>query len=377
MLTIPQLAALHRSLSAEWVLSVYVDGTATDPAVQRSWRTQLDNALKDIRDWLVGSSHQEREAFRQAALLLDDVLISFSRTVSAPGWVTFITSDRVVEAHVMPVATPTLAVWTKGPAIAPYLRALKGTRPVIVVVADALKAHLHKYQNGYLEKLETLRARHMIAPASHMGSPPKQGFHSGTRGSSGKDAADKSLLEGRDRMIRECAERATKAAGDEGFVVVGGVKRVTRRIIEHFPDSLRDRALELKSLDVHASPSEVTRAAKFGASELRASFDSRRLAEIAERAGAGGLGAIGSAQTAAALGLRSVRDLYFTKQYREDNAAEAESLVRSALDQNAVIEEVSGTASETLEQAGGIAAGLRFRPTVSSQSNGESAGGVN
>jgi hypothetical protein len=66
-----------------------------------------------------------------------------------------------------------------------------------------------------------------------------------------------------------------------------------------------------------------------------------------------------------------VRDLYFTKQYREDNAAEAESLVRSALDQNAVIEEVSGSASETLEQAGGVAAGLRFRPTVSSQSNGE------
>ena len=362
MMTLAQLAALHRSLRDERVLSVYLDGTASDPAIQRSWRTQLDNALKDLREWLGGSQYDEREAFERSLTVLDDALASFMAGFGAPGWVAFIANDRVVETHLLPVSVPTLAVWSNGPAIAPYMRALKQSRPVIAVVADASKADVYRYQGGKLESVDLIRSHHVMEPVSHMGAPPRQGFHSGTRGTAGKDAAQKRMLEGRNRMINETAERAVALADADGFIVVGGIKRVVKRIVSLLGELAPGRVLELESLDIHAPLSEIADAAKQGASDLRAAIDNQRLAEIAEQAGAGGLGALGPEETRLALEQSSVRDLYLTHQFLEDHAADAERAVRAALDQQAVVEEVSSKAAEDLERLGGMAAGLRFRP---------------
>lgn len=364
MMTLPQLSALHRSLRDELVLSVYVDGTATDPAIQRSWQTQLDNALNDIREWLAGSRHAEREGFEKCTRFLDEAHAPFKAGFGGPGWVSFITQKGVVETHVLPVQVPTLAVWSTGPAVAPYMRALKESHPVTVIVADASKADLYRYYAGKIEKLETVRSDHVVEPPSHMGSPAKQGFHSGTRWTTGKDADQRSLLEERDRMVHEIAARATAAAGADGFIMVGGIKRVAKRIVARFEGSDADRVLELKSLDIHSSPSQIADAVKVAASEFRAAFDNRRLAEIADEAAAGGLGAMGPADTRLALEQASVRDLYLTHRYIEDNAAEAEDAVRAALDQQASVEEVSREAAKDLERVGGMAAGLRFRPAT-------------
>lgn len=65
MLTHAELMTLYRSLRSERVLSVYIDGTATDPATQRSWRVQLDHSITDLRKWLKDSPHAEREQFEQ------------------------------------------------------------------------------------------------------------------------------------------------------------------------------------------------------------------------------------------------------------------------------------------------------------------------
>jgi stalled ribosome rescue protein Dom34 len=65
-----------------------------------------------------------------------------------------------------------------------------------------------------------------------------------------------------------------------------------------------------------------------------------------------------------ALDQASVRDLYVTRHYLDEHAAEAEDAVRSALDQDASVEEVSGSTAEQLDRAGGVAAGLRFRPAT-------------
>lgn len=362
MMTLAQLAALHRSLRDENVLSIYIDGAAADPAIQRSWRTQLDNSLKNLREWLAGSSHAERETFERCVRMLDDALATFNGGFGAQGWTAFITKDGVIESHVLPVPVPTLAVWSTGPAIAPYMRALKETRPVLVVLADAANANLYRYERGKVERVDTIRAHHVVEPPSHMGSPPRQGFHTGTRGTSGKDAAQKSLLEGRDRMIQEIVRSVVTEAGEDAFVLVGGIKRVTSRIAKPLMDIAPDRVLELDSLDIHATVDEIAKAARAGASELRSATDNRRLSEIADQAGAGGLGALGPDQTRLALENASVRDLFLTHRYLEDHAAEAEQAVRSALDQNASVEEVSTGAEPELERLGGMAAGLRFRP---------------
>jgi stalled ribosome rescue protein Dom34 len=165
-------------------------------------------------------------------------------------------------------------------------------------------------------------------------------------------------------MVADTVERiGDLAAGDE-WILLGGIKRVVARLAQRLGPVAPNRVLELTSLDIHASLADIAQAARAGASQLRNALDVRRVAEIAELAGANGLGVVGPAETRRALEQASVRELYLTHRYLEDHAAEAEGAVRSALDQDASVEEVSGQAAEHLDHLGGMAAGLRFRPST-------------
>ena len=123
-----------------------------------------------------------------------------------------------------------------------------------------------------------------------------------------------------------------------------------------------DRVLELASLDMHSSDAEVAEAARAAASTLRNAADSRRLTALADQHGPGGLAAFGARETERALMDRCVQDLYITRAFREAYSAEADAAIRMALDQDAAVEEASGSAAALLDEHGGIAAGLRFRP---------------
>lgn len=361
MLTHAQLVTLHRSLKSERVLSVYLDGTMGDPAKQRSWRLQLEHSLHDLRTWLADSSHDERGQLERCIRLLEGELAAFSGGVGAPGWVSFITAKGVRDAHHLPVQVPTLAVWSTGACVSPYTRALKETRPVVVVISDARKVEVHRYHIGKLDRVETLRAHHVVEPPSHMGGQGRQGFHTGTRGTAGRDSAQRSLLAGRDRMLAEAVERIGDLAGTDGWIVLGGIPRVVARLAQSLVSVTPHRVLELEGLDVHASDAQLANAARSGAATLRDAADARQLADITNLAEAGGLGVVGPAATRRALERSCVHELYLTLKYLEDHAAEAESAVRAALDQDALIEEVSGDAAKRLDDHGGMAARLRYR----------------
>lgn len=361
MLTYAQLVALHRALSDTHVLSVYLDGSASDPAMQRTWRVQLDHSLTDARRWLEGSSHAEREEFERCVHRLDTAVAGFSASIDAPGWAAFITADRIHEAERLQVPVPTLAVWSTGPCIAPYIRALKEHRPVVVVLVDARRASIHRYHLGKPDCVDVIRAHHGVDQPAHMGTPARQGFHTGTRGSTRRDAVQRSLLRGRDRMIVEAAERVRELAGADGWILIGGIKRVAARLAQSLEPLAPNRVSLAGSLDVHASEAAIAESARSGASELRDRVDDRRIAEILDLAAAHGLGAVGPAEALSALEQSSVRELYVTHRYLEDHAAEAERAIRAALDQDASVEEVSGRAAERLNHYGGMAAGLRFR----------------
>lgn len=364
MLTHAELVTLYRSLRDRRVLSVYLDGSADDPALQRSWRLQLDHALDDLRQWLDGSARAERDELERSIGLLQALTASFAAGVGAPGWAAFITSDRVHDAHLLPASAPTLAVWSNGPCVSPYVRSLKEYRPVVIVIGDARHAALYRYHLGELDRADVVRAHHSIDHPEHMGTPARVGFHPGTRGTTGDDAAQRALLYGRDRMIAEVAESASKLAGTDGWILIGGIKRVAARISAISESVAPHRVLRLDSLDVHSSQAEIAAIARAGASRLRDAMDEHRITEIVEAAGAHGLGAIGPVDTGQALAQSSVRDLYLTHRYREDHAAEAEQAVRAAFDQDATVEEVSEGAAELLNRQGGLAAGLRFRASA-------------
>jgi hypothetical protein len=366
MLNFSQLVALEHSLRGTRVLSVYLDGTASDPAQQRAWRVQLDHSLDDLRVWLKESPHAEREDFEECVRLLDHELEAFTGNVGAHGWAAFITADRVHEASLLPVPMPTQAVWSTGMSIAPYVRELKENRPVAIVLLDAKRANVHRYHVGKLERIETLHAYHTVMQPAHMGDAPRLGFHSGTRGATGHDEAQESMLAGTNRMLAEVAERAMHVAGADGWIVTGGIPKIGRQLAERLSPRAPGRVLNVESLDIHASEADLAEAARVGASTLRNAMDAARIAEITDSGGATGLGALGPAATRETLEQLRVRDLYVTHRYLENHAAEAENAVRSAIDQGATVEEVSGAAAEQLDAHGGMAARLRYRVTSNS-----------
>jgi hypothetical protein len=359
MLTQTQLSALHRAHRDERVLSAYVDGSAPDPAGQRTWRLHLDRAIKDLRSWLDDSPRTERDDFEACVRLLEDRLSGFDPTVKAPGWISFITRDGVVQAQAVPVEVPTRLVWSNGPCLAPSLRVLGESQLVVVAVVDARKAKLFKYQFGKIEHAGSLHAHHVIEPPSHMGDSSGR-FHPGTRGSTGADAAQHALLESRDRMLGEAAERAVQIAGPAGWLLIGGIPVVAARLEELLSESAAGRVSRIDHLDVHSSDALIADAAKAGSATLREARDVERVQKIVDRAGAGGLGTVGAVATRNALVAESVHELFITRRYLEDHAPDAEQAVGVAFDQGAVVEEVSGRAAELLDGHGGIGAELRF-----------------
>jgi stalled ribosome rescue protein Dom34 len=118
--------------------------------------------------------------------------------------------------------------------------------------------------------------------------------------------------------------------------------------------------LSLDSLDVHASTAQIADAARHGASTLRDASDVRQIDEIAAEARAGGLGVLGREATERALARASVRALFFSERFLVEHAADAATLLRAAIDQDASIEEVTRDASRELDAYSGIAALLRF-----------------
>ena len=253
MLTRTQLVTLLRSLEGKRVLTVYLDGTAADPAAQRSWRVQLEHSLDDLRSWLADAPRDERAAFDRCVELLGGQLAGFEANVGSPGWAAFITADGVYDAHALPVPTPTFAAWSTGPSLAPYVRALKENRSVVVAVVDARQAELYRYMLGTPDRVETIRARHVVQETAHMGTAARQGFHVGTRGSTGRDAAQRSLLAGRTRMLEQASARMLELAGSDGWIVLGGISRVAASLARVLESKASGRVLTLSGLDIHSS----------------------------------------------------------------------------------------------------------------------------
>jgi hypothetical protein len=361
MLTYTQLVALHRSLRDERVLSVYLHGAADDPAARLVWRRELDRSLKDLRHWLAGSPHEEREGFERCVTLLEERLAPFAAGLAAPGWVAFITADTVHLAEGLPVPMPTRAIWSTGVCAAPYIRALEVTRPVIVAVVDARAARIYRYHRGELAPLESFHAHATIDAPAHMGDAPRTGFHPGVRGGTAHDAVQRAHAAGTARMLRQVEGAILRSAGLDGWVLVGGIPGVSARVARALAATMPERTLQLQSLDVNASDAEIAGAAQTGASALRDARHVRGITEIVGQPNEGGLVAIGPAAARTALEQASVRELYLTPRYIEDHPADAEGAVRQALDQGAVVEEAGREAAALLDQHGGLAARLRYR----------------
>jgi hypothetical protein len=194
-----------------------------------------------------------------------------------------------------------------------------------------------------------------------MGDSPRPGFHSGVRGSTGRDENQRVMLEATKRMLEKAREEAIRNAGADGWILTGGIPAVSSHLARSISQAAAGRSLDLESLDVHATEAEIAAAAEQGASTLRDISDLRRIAEMTADAGGTGLAVLGPSEVKRALELSHVRELYFTPLFVEAHGADAEDAVRMAFSQGAIVEEVSRNVAGALDAHGGVAAKLRYR----------------
>jgi hypothetical protein len=360
MMTRAELVTLERSLRDKMVLSAYVDGELRDPAKRRRWRLELRHALDAIAKKLSQASHAEREAFARCRRQLEERLAAYTGAIRAPGWAGFVTEGGVAYGEAVPVPVPTLATWGRHALVVPYVRALKEATPVLVAVMDHRKARVFRYVGHAVEKLETFRAHVPVEPPQHMGRPPRPGFHTGTRGSTGTDEAQRELREGTNRMLAELASYLEQQAGNDAWVVVGGIPVVAEALLERLPRGLRERATHVPSMDVHDRQARIAEYAREAASQMRSALDMKKVQEALESVNGNRRGVQGARATLRALHEGRVHELYFTLKYLESHPAEADEAVRLAFDSGAHVEHVSGPAAELLDAAGGIAGRLRY-----------------
>jgi hypothetical protein len=360
VLTYDELVVLEEALRNEQVLSVYVDGTVTDPARKRNWRLELEREVRAVRKRVAQAPAEERKSFERCASILSEQVIGMTGAVGAPGWVAFVTTAGVERAESLAVPVRTQVTWGHGIRVSPYIRVLKQARPVVVCLADASEVKIYRYWDAQLERLKPVEARPRREPAYHLGHPPLEHFHPGVRGATGHDAAHDASEVAATRMLASAAERSLRYAHNEGYILVAGVPRIRAQAAEMIGRQAAGRVLEIEPLDVHATESEIIAAASAGASRLRNQNDLSLVRQLLDLAGPNGYAALGALATKHAIERSNVRELLLTARYLDEHPEDAEEAVRAAMRQGASVEHVSGKAAEQLDQHGGIAARLRF-----------------
>jgi Bacterial archaeo-eukaryotic release factor family 10 len=367
MLNHVELAKLEQALRLNTVLSIYVNGEVADVAARAQWRTELRNALDAITESLHGATHKEREDFTATRELALQEIDNFTPGEGAPGWMGFFTPGKVHHASIVPVPVPTLATWSVGPNLAPAIRVLKEARPVLVVVADATRASIHRYVEGAISLVESLERDAKVDQPYHMSRPPRPGFGSGTRGRPGAEAAQREQRKATDQMLAEAATKIQQLAAEDAWVLIGGIDVVAAALLGRLDKRFSDRAAVVP-IDVHDNEAALAKAAREHASRLRRADDLKRVEDVVVATAKGGTGAMGLQDIDRALLNGQVHELYITSTFVNEHSDEAVSAIRRAFEEGATVEHVSGDAAERLDAAGGIAARLRF--TIANSDSG-------
>jgi len=167
-----------------------------------------------------------------------------------------------------------------------------------------------------------------------------------------------------ERLAGRAVDRAVEAAGDDGFLVLGGTPEMTAAVARRLPKSMAGRVIDLPSLHVAMTPAELRPALEGAASALSRKQQEDLLGEVLDAANAGGLGVVGGEDVEHALREGGVETLLISRRLRESQPELVERYLRAALDAGVTrVEELGGEGADLLDgEGGGIAARLRYRP---------------
>lgn len=363
MLDTDQLTDLYRKHRDEDVLSVYLDADQHDFAERSKWRVVLKNHMAEARN-----NAEDPEAFDRARMHLMDALESDSgRFLGGRGWVGFATEAEGLHAEPLPVPMPNLVRWERGLRVAPYARALKQSRPITAIILDSRRARVFEYREGALREREGFNADTDLGDLTDVTGTKRASDHTGIRGKTGSDAAQRLFAVERDRLVTRVAEAAGRSIGDDGVVVIGGVERAVAALKRRL-GSLGDGRLATRTgLHIDMPDAAVREAVEDAASELSDRRHRDLVAYVLDLARGGGDACLGAEDVERALRARRVRTLVVAAPWRTRQSDLADRFEGTAFDQGAEVVEVGRQPAETLSaEAGGVAALLRYRDETTS-----------
>jgi hypothetical protein len=361
MLKRDELVDLYRRFRQERILSVYLDGNATDFAERKSWRKRLEIQATEAGRRANGAGPEDEAAFGRALQRIEGALADFDSFLPDRGWVGFATPDDLIYGEGVRVPMPDLVRWEDGLRVAPYVRALKQDRLVLTVLVDSRRARLLEYRGGEMVEPWNLNAETFLGDLTDVNMSKRPTGRSGVRGKTGTDAAQRFLGVGSERMMKKLAEALTERLGTEGHLVVGGTDEAVSLLREHLPQTLHDRVIHPHTLRVEMSDAEVRDALEAAASELTQSLQLQLLDEVVNQAKSGGRGALGSEPVEKALKEGRVDTLLVSRNLLRAKPDHADHLVGAAFEAHGEVEELSGEGADRLDQeGGGVAARLRY-----------------
>jgi len=361
MLTRPELMQLRRRLKSTPTLSVYLSEDSEDPAQRGNGRRTLAHRFVHVRDAMRNAAHADREALDRAIAHAEQRVHDIPVADCFKGWVAFVTEAGVEHSARLPVPVPTEVVWGTGLWLSPYIRGLDYQRSAIVAMTDSRSATLWRYRDNAFEEVATLEAEAPALSVSHMGAPPQQGFHPGTRGRTAADSSARARRLQSARLAGEVAEQLRLAALSDEMMLIGGIPMMAHSVATHILEREHAHAHVLAGLDIHAGLPAI-------AKRVEAALDTWRLDrhralwhELTESGMVGAHAAFGLPATMAALRLGGVSRLMLTEQFESRDPSAVDAAVQLACEGDAQITYLGGDSAALLEERGtGIAARLRF-----------------
>jgi hypothetical protein len=361
MLTHDELVELYRSCRSTKVLSIYLDGGATDFAERKVWFRRLEHALDEIRPIPGDTRDEGRRAFLAAEALLRKELEAFPNFLPERGWVGFASVDKVLHCGASRVPMPDLVRWEPGLRVAPYVRALKQERLIVGVLVDSRRARLFTYQDGVLAEPENLHADGLTGDLSDTNQSRRATHHSGTRGETATDAAQKLLDREEQRMLKAVVATLQDRLGNRGRLVVGGTPEVVRHLMGLLPDTLRHRTISASGLRVEMTDAEVRKSVEEAASRLNQQIQEAAVAQVIDEARGGGRATLCADPVTRALREARVDTLFLSRGFIRANPEYADHMVGTAFEQHAEVEELAADGGHRLDaEAEGVAARLRY-----------------
>lgn len=349
---------VHRG---ERTLSVYIDGTAADPAERRHWRVELRQGIAREREALTRATRDERAAFENCVAAVEARLPEGDEMPGAPALAFLRSASGDLLTETLSARVDSSVTWRDGPRVLPYLAAHAGSPPALVVMIDRHGASISRLINGTLGAVESFESSATKDVGPHMGDSPRVGFHGGTRGETQTDAMQRQQRELRDRLVAETVRRLTAIANGGSFVVLGGASEATAHFLSALAPALAARTALVDDLTLQTPAAAIPGMARDTLIPLIAAWQQRHVEELQRRAHANGHAAFGLEAMTAAAELGAIEELILSETLCRERAAEVEPMVQQALLEGASVELAVPAAATALDaECGGAVAKLRF-----------------